>query len=102
MWTGRPRPSRQYQAHAQGARGSGQRLELSRIVWIYRVSDSDAHQNGTLTTPGAFKQLQGAAASFDDCRFRHFAVFTGGQTYIARRHHGGNGVLVDHLTDAVS
>jgi hypothetical protein len=30
-------------------------------MWIYGVSDSDAHQNGTLAAPGAFKQLQSAA-----------------------------------------
>jgi hypothetical protein len=69
---------------------------------IYRVSDSDAHQNGALATPGAFKQLQSAAHSFDDRRFRYFAILAGGQAHIARRHHRGNGVLIDHLAHAVS
>jgi hypothetical protein len=72
------------------------------------MSDADADQNSALTTSRAFKQLQRAAArsldrySFDNGRFRHFAILTGREPHIARGHDGRNGMLVDHLTHAIS
>jgi hypothetical protein len=66
------------------------------------MPDADADQDGALAALRAFKQLQNAALSFDDSRFRHFAILSGRQPHIACRHDGGNGMFVDHLTDAVS
>jgi hypothetical protein len=73
------------------------------------MSNPHANQYGALTTARALKQLQRNArsleaqnGSFNNRRFRHFAVLTGRQSHIARGHDGGNGMFVDHLTDAVS
>ena len=98
----RPRTRRQHSAHRERPRRGGQRRKFGGIVGIHRVPDAHADQHGALTTPRAFKQLQSAAYSFDDRRFRHFAVLAGRQPHIARGHDGGNGMFVHHLTDAIS
>src|SRR5262249_18706022 len=41
------------------------------------------------------------STSFGGGRLRDGATFLGSQPHVARRHNGRNGVLVDHLTDAV-
>jgi hypothetical protein len=97
----------EHQANAHGPRRRRQRLKLSRVVRIDGMPDADADQYSALTALGAFKQLQSAYPSpdhpsFDNGRFRDFAVLTGGQAHVARRHDGGNGMFIDHLTDAVS
>jgi hypothetical protein len=87
------------------------------------VPDTHANQHGALTAARAFKQLQRTAraldpysfrqkrhgdagrfnsGSLDNGRFRHFAILTRRQAHVTRGHDGGNGMLVDHLTDAVS
>jgi hypothetical protein len=50
------------------------------------MADSDPDENCAFTAARAIKQLQRAARSLDDRRFRDFAILAGGQTHIARRH----------------
>src|SRR5947209_355112 len=40
--------------------------------------------------------------SLDDGRFRDLTILAGGQAHVARGHNRGNGMLVHHLTDAIS
>jgi len=94
------------------AEGGPDRLELEPYHVIYGLARFRRPQNGTLATPGAFKQLQkrrpvtcAASDSFDIAvpslrRLRPVTVIW----HIRAQDTTGrsNGVLVDHLTHAVS
>jgi hypothetical protein len=95
-----------------GTGRQSQRIELQLLLRVRQVTDTDVHENSKFAVTRAIKQdgaprLTGrarrlrAGRTTDQAGKSVFALVIVRQYDSARRHYGGNRVLVDHLADAV-
>ena len=84
---------------------AGRDRKLRELLEIFRIdlgAETDAHQQRALTGTRA---LEHSAPPCGDAslgsRLRHRSTVFSSQAHIARRYDGGDGMLVDHLADAV-
>src|SRR6185312_11321957 len=76
-------------------------IELLQILRIDLGAETDAHQERALTGTRALEHSAPPCGASLRGRLRWGSALFRRQAHVARRHDGGDGVLVDHLTDAV-
>ncbi len=85
-----------------GAGRTGQRLELTQLIFTGRTSQSDADQERAFAAARTFKQQRTPTViSLADSYRLRALFFARRQADGPRRNDCGNRVLVDHLADAV-